>query len=289
MDITRAKRIVEWATCLCQNTGIEAIKIPDSVKSIGYEAFAGCSNLVTVDLGRVESISFDVFKDCPRLPVITIPKTLISGDTTGTGVFTGTTKLKDVVFEDGIKAIPAGILNKCSEITKVKIPDSVEEIKCYAFAGTSLTEVMVPDSVKTIEYYAFKDCKELKKITIFRNCTDIGWFTIQEDKDSVFNNHDEDLTIYCYSDSKIAEYAKKTNIKYKFFEVTQIVVDEETKEESTKEPTTEKDTTTKPTTKDTTTAKTNRLPQTGVGIGLSIAIVAAFGLAGYSIIKYRKI
>lgn len=279
-------------TCLCQNTGISEVKIPDSVKSVGYEAFAGCSNLEKVDLGRIEALSFGAFKDCPKLTSIFIPNTLVGGDLTGSGIFTGTTNLTSVTFEDGIKEIPAAILKKCSGITEVTLPDSVERIKCEAFSGTSITELEVPESVQEIEYYAFKDCKDLKKITIYRNCTHIGWFTIQEDKDSVFNNHDEDLTIYCYRGSKIVEYAQKMNIKYVYLDgegTEETTTEKETKEESTKEPTTEKDTTTKPTTKDTTTAKTNRLPQTGVGIGLSIAIVAAFGLAGYSIIKYRKI
>ena len=279
-------------TCLCQNTGISEVKIPDSVKSVGYDAFAGCSNLEKVDLGRIEALSFDAFKNCPKLTSIFIPNTLVGGDLSGTGIFTGTTNLTSVTFEDGIKEIPAAILKKCSGITEVILPDSVERIKCEAFEGTSITELEVPESVQEIEYYAFKDCKELKKITIYRNCTHIGWFTIQEDKDSVFNNHDEDLTIYCYRGSKIVEYAQKMNIKYVYLDgegTEETTTEKETKEESTKEPTTEKDTTTKPTTKDTTTAKTNRLPQTGVGIGLTLAIIAALGFTVYSVAKYKKI
>ena len=274
---------------LCANTGVSKIVIPDSVKSVGYNAFENCKNLSSVDLGKIESISFDAFKNCPKLKSIVIPNTLVDGCVTSCGVFTGTTDLTSVTFEDGLKEIPSCILATCSEITEVTIPDSVEKINFEAFLGTSITEINIPNTVKEIDYYAFKDCKNLKKITILDNCEHIGWYTIYPNTDNVFNNHDEDLTIYCYRGSKIAQYAIDTNIKY-------VYLDRETTEEepAREEPKQEEKETPKAqdktnTTKDTTTAKTNRLPQTGVGIGLSLAIVAAFGLAGYSIIKYKKL
>ena len=76
----------------------------------------------------------------------------------------------------------------------------------YLCANTGVTEITIPNSVKEIGYDAFADCKELKKITILDNVTNISF--------DVFKNHDNDLTIYCYKDSEAAKYAIKNNIKY---------------------------------------------------------------------------
>ena len=52
-------------------------------------------------------------------------------------------------------------------------------------------------------------------ITILDNVTDMGFYN-SSDSDSVFENHNEDLTIYCYEDSMAANYALKYDIKYDF-------------------------------------------------------------------------
>lgn len=195
---------------------ITGVTIPNSIKIIGYGSFSNCSNLVNVNLGQLEKISFDAFKDCDNLKSITIPKTLVNGDGVYTGIFTGKTNLTSVTFEEGITEIPSSILKDCTGITKVTIPSSVKIINEYAFANTSISEIEVPNSVTTIKFYAFRDCSKLVKATILDNCASIGWFNSQPDKDTVFTNHNENLTIYCYKDSKIAEYAIANNIKYAY-------------------------------------------------------------------------
>ena len=201
---------------LCANTGITTVILPNSVSSIDYDAFANCEKLSKVDLGSLKSISFNSFKNCPKLKEIKIPKTLVDGSSVNTGIFTGTTVLTSVTFEEGLLEIPAGILQGCYGITSVHIPESVTKINCYAFAGTSIVEIDIPKTVKNIDYYAFKDCSQLKKATILDNCTHIGWFSLYPTEDTVFNNHIDELTIYCYEGSKIAEYAIGTKIKYTY-------------------------------------------------------------------------
>lgn len=274
---------------LCANTGITSIKVPSSVTSIGYSAFENCQNLTSVDLGNIKSISFDVFKDCPKLKNITIPKTLIDGSTVDKGIFTGTTNLTSVTFENGLTEIPAGILQKCSGITSVTIPETVTKINCYAFSGTSIKEITIPNSVNDIEYYVFKDCTKLTKVTILDNCTNIGLFTIYPDKDTVFNNHNENLTIYCYEGSKVAEYAIKTKIKYEY--LTRPINNNPT--EGTNKPqttgnTTKKDTTGKTNTGDTTIAN-GKIPQTGVGIGLIVFIIILICGNIFAYYKYHRL
>ena len=56
------------------------------------------------------------------------------------------------------KAYPLRILtsmNTCPDMTKVTIPDTVETIASFTFAGNGLKEITIPDSVQEIGGYAF--------------------------------------------------------------------------------------------------------------------------------------
>lgn len=68
----------------------------------------------------------------------------------------------------------------------VVIPDSVTEIRAYAFGGCSgLTSITIPDSVTFIEERAFSGCSGLESITIPYSLmdSDIGlWVSIVFDK-----------------------------------------------------------------------------------------------------------
>ena len=77
------------------------------------------------------------------------------------------------------------------------IPDSVTEIKDYAFYGyTGLTSVTIPDSVTSIGSYAFRSCTGLTSVTIPDSVTSIG--------DSAFR--------YCY---KLVEVYNKSSLNIK--------------------------------------------------------------------------
>ncbi len=256
-----------------KGTGISKIEIPSSVKEIDNSAFENCTNLNSVDLGNLASISFNVFKDCPNLKSIKIPKTLIKGSLVGQGVFTGTTKLTSVIFEEGLTEIPESILQDCSEITSIVIPTSVTKINSYAFLGTGISEIEIPNSVKDISYYAFKNCPNLVKVTILDNCSYIG-ITSKPTMDSVFVNHNEDLTIYCYEGSKIAEYAIATNIKYVYIQrpASSGVVGEQLGSNDKEDPTTAK----------------GQIPQTGENILVISGIIAVLGIGIFTHHKFNK-
>ena len=192
-NITLEDGLTVIPSYLCADTAITEITVPDSVKTIENDAFADCTKLKDVNLGKIESLSFDVFKNCTALTSIKIPNTLKQGAVSK--IFTNCSNLTNITLEDGLTVIPS-----------------------YLCADTAITEITIPDSVKTIEYSAFEDCTNLKKITILDNVDSIGFFGINKPTDSVFKNHDEDLTIYCYRDSIAAKYAIKYNIKYVYLD-----------------------------------------------------------------------
>ena len=294
-SITLEQGLTVIPDTIFEQTPIESITIPNSVKEIGYNAFKGCTNLSKVDLGQVENISFNVFQDCPSLKEITIPKTLIDGPLVN-GVFTGTTNLTNAIFEDGITEIPDYILGNCSGITNIKIPNSVTKINANAFRGTSITEITITNKVKEIEYDVFTDCKKLNKITILDNVESIGFYSLYKNKDTVFVNHNDNLTIYCYKDSTAANYAKDVKIKYVYLNKTTTSNNEKnntTKEDNTTKGNTNSNSTSINTNKKTTKNNSNTdstiankiLPYTG---SISI-IMLIIGISLISIFAYLKV
>ena len=89
---------------------LTTITIPDSVTSIGYSAFSGCTNLTTITIpDSVTSIGNFAFIECTNLTTITIP--------------------------DSVTSIGDGAFSWCENLTSITIPDSVTSIGDLAFDG----------------------------------------------------------------------------------------------------------------------------------------------------------
>ena len=275
-------------------TNITGVVIPSTITKINGEAFYNCNNLTTVDLGKITTVGPNAFKNCEKLTTITIPKTLVNGPAWpgSDGVFTGTTNLKNVTFEEGSTIIASGILNYCKGVTSVQIPNTVTRIGDYAFANSGLTGIELPNSVKEIYSKAFENCSDLENVNLenvelikteaFANCTKLLKVTILDKcktiAENVFKNHDEDLTIYCYEDSIAANYAIKYNIKYVY--LTRPTTDDNTNNE-------ENNNTEKPTNTiiEDNTVASGELPQTGVNMTIIFCLIS---ITLVSIVLYKK-
>ena len=252
-------------------TGITEVIIPDSVTEIGYKAFENCTSLNKVDLGNITSLSFSVFKGCTSLTEITIPKTLKDGSVTPCLDNPNITK---ITLEEGLTIVPS---NLC--------------------ANTGITEIVIPDSVTEIGSHAFENCTELKKITILDNVTDMG-FNNSSDSDSVFENHNEDLTIYCYEGSMAANYALKYGIKYVYLtkpaDETPDDNDQTNDENNNSNPDKTDDENNNDTNNEIYTGKNDptvapgKIPYAGFRIGLTIIIILSVAGCIIAYMKYNK-
>ncbi len=132
---------------------VTELTIPDSVKTIGNNAFCYCTGLTSVTIpDSVTTIGASAFSECSGLTSVTIP--------------------------DSVTSIGASAFSECSGLTSVTIPDSVTSIGNYAFYNcSSLTSVTIPDSVTSIGNYAFYNCSSLTSVTIFNSITTIGEYT----------------------------------------------------------------------------------------------------------------
>jgi hypothetical protein len=130
-------------TTLTKYNGNEAsVTIPNTVTTIGKEAFNGCTGMKSVTIpNSVTTIERMAFANCSNLTSITIP--------------------------NSVTRIEYGAFFFCNNLTNVTIPSSVTVIgeeafqKCY-----NLKNVTIPNSVTSIGSNAFADCSELTKITI---------------------------------------------------------------------------------------------------------------------------
>ena len=121
---------------------IKSVEIGDSVTTIGFSAFYGCSSLTSVVIpDSVTSIGDGTFYDCSSLTSVVIP--------------------------DSVTSIGGYAFYNCSSLTEIVIPDSVTSIGGYAFYNcSSLTSVVIPDSVTSIGGYAFRYCNSLTSVYI---------------------------------------------------------------------------------------------------------------------------
>ncbi|MGN1457178.1 MAG: leucine-rich repeat protein [Acutalibacteraceae bacterium] len=130
--------------------------IPDSVSSIGYAVFSGCTGLTGITIPEsITAIDWNAFENCTSLKSITIPNSVTY---LGGSVFSGCTSLESVTLPESITGIDYGVFYGCSSLTSITIPDNITSIGDNVFSDcTSLADITIPDSVTDIGYDAFFD------------------------------------------------------------------------------------------------------------------------------------
>ena len=177
-----------------------AVVIPDSVTSIGWEAFFDCLNLTSITIpNSVTSIGDSAFWGCTGLTSITIPDSVTS---IGEDAFSWCTSLTSITIPDGVTSIGWGAFSYCAGLTSITIPNSVTSIGEWAFSGcTGLTSVTIPDSVTSIGEGAFYDCSSMSDVFILNSdCL------TEESAESIFPST---ATIHSHSGYGVEKYAKE--------------------------------------------------------------------------------
>ncbi len=159
-EIIFEEGITEIPSCMCTNSYVKKVVIPDSITKICHYAFRDCTGLSSLTLPpNVVCIDYGVFQGCTGLSNLVLPEKLTSlGENfiRGTGIKSITipknlaycgnflddgplagSNVAEVIFEEGMKKIPDYVCSissgDSSYITKVVIPESVTEIGSNTF------------------------------------------------------------------------------------------------------------------------------------------------------------
>lgn len=128
---------------------IRRIVLPDSVYSIGPEAFAECTALEEVVLPpSFLHISAAAFLNCSAL--------------------------RRVVLSRDLQSINEGAFLGCTALKAIALPDTLEFIGEMAFWGSGLEEITLPERVGSIGENAFWDCPGLRRADVLGVDTHIG-------------------------------------------------------------------------------------------------------------------
>ena len=151
------------------------IIIPDGVKSIGHNAFFGCTELTSIIIpDSVTSIGDRAFIDCTSLISVTIPSSVTS---IGEFAFKGCTSLSSIVIPDGVRNIGSSAFSYCSKLISMTIPNSITSIDDFLFSYCSnLTSITIPEGIISIGYCAFNNCSNLTSVIIPDSVTSIGFY-----------------------------------------------------------------------------------------------------------------
>ena len=193
-----------------RDSSVTSVTIPDSVTEIGANAFAGCTNLTSVnyiggdwskltiqsgnpavedaakDAANEQLFDFEFILNNTAVIVIrykgtaadvTIPSRYKGKPVTVIDpvAFYNNSAVTSVTIPDSVTAIPDYAFGFCSQLTNISIPNSVTFIGFSAFNScTSLKSITLPSSLSTIQSYAFYNCGNLKTIRIPVSVTSIG-------------------------------------------------------------------------------------------------------------------
>ncbi len=164
-------------------TEILGIHLPNSMTEINEEALSYYGTLLEVILGEnTKTIGYNAFGGCSALRNVKLNANL---ETIGEMAFNLCSSLEKIEFNKSLKAINTGAF-VMSGLKELNIPSNVEMIGEKPF-GTckNLEKVFIAEGVKKIEEEAFQHCVSLKEVHIPGSVTEIGSRIVSQSEDAV--------------------------------------------------------------------------------------------------------
>lgn len=161
------------------NSGLIAIKMPNTIIEIGYQAFAGCTNLSALELPDIVKLDGATFWGCSSLKSIA----LHSGVVFDTGTYSGAdfarcTGLKSATVD--CEVIPNQLFDGCTSLEIIELNNKIKTIGKSAFKDCGIKSIVLPIEIETIDYELFSGCKNLSAIEIPSGVTSINMWAFRD-------------------------------------------------------------------------------------------------------------
>lgn len=194
-----------WYRAFYYSSELTSIKAK-RIKSIGEDAFYGCSKLVNLQLGdSLQSISNYAFSGCNALRAIHLPATLksfsplsfrychsldtITVDSANTTydsrnncnavIYTASNKVvfgcAQTILPEGVESIGSYAFFDCKRLQSIAFPNGLQLIESNAFEScASLDSIVLPKCLLRIEPNTFQYCSQLQSVVLPDSLRSIG-------------------------------------------------------------------------------------------------------------------
>ncbi|MDE5788799.1 MAG: leucine-rich repeat domain-containing protein, partial [Clostridia bacterium] len=170
-NITLPATLTEIGNSAFWESGITAVTIPASLKSVSEKAFYACRSLanLTIENG-VESIGESAFEDA-NMTSLSLPASV---KTVGDKAFLDCNALTHIELAEGLETIGnLAFAIKGAETLDIVLPSTVKSIGggCFNYGGwgndkgITANKIIINDTVETVGENILKDCK-VKELTV---------------------------------------------------------------------------------------------------------------------------
>ena len=161
--------------------GLTSIIIPNSLKTIGIDAFSysGLKTVTFEENSELELIAYNAFRVCRDLVSIVIPEGVT---TIQDQAFYRCESLRSVILPHSLKEIGYMVFQDCYSLESIIIPENISVISAHLFSHcTSLQNVTFNNgnNITAIQNGAFYDCTSLKNVYFYGTIED--WCNVNID------------------------------------------------------------------------------------------------------------
>ena len=154
-------------------TYLRNVTIPQSVTSIGDHAFDLCRSMISLTINdATTSIGEGAFRECRDLTTLKLGEHIT---TIGEYAFYECYELDNVIIPDSVTSIGRSAFACCHQLKTLKLGKNIETIGGPVFMGIidgvfcdcpNLSKIIIPEKVEKIETYTFAGCPKLESITL---------------------------------------------------------------------------------------------------------------------------
>ncbi len=178
------------STAFSKNNNLKTVTVAanSQLESIGTYAFSDNSNLESFTFEgstALKTIGERAFSNDTKLASFKVPANV---ETIDKAAFAGTSSMKHVTFEAPakIKKLKEAAFQEANALENIDLPEGLEEIQKDAFNKcTSLTEIGIPASVNKIDPTGFQQAEKLERFDVNKNNTvysSVDGFLLSKDK-----------------------------------------------------------------------------------------------------------